>query len=134
MDELSRQIESATLEMTSDFDWHSILIDMEVEQHGKEPKTYLIDSSVAVCFCRQADQWTDYDLDLSKTYRQLFHALFEASDPQWVSCRLIFRKDRAPEWHFDASPARRLNHETTPDVDKLIDQLLAEARQRQPEE
>lgn len=128
MNELQSFIERSTIEMISEREWQSVIIDMEVEERGREPRKYFVDSSVAVCICKIDKEWTDDDLELSKEYRELFHSLYAASDPKWGSCRLMLEKDGSAKWNFELPPAKRLNGESDPKLDEIIERLVSVSR------
>ena len=128
MESIKQNIEAETLKMVTALDWHSIIIDMEVELRGRAPKNYFVDSSVAVCICKMDGVLTDHDLDLSKEYRELFYRLYELSDTKWGSCRIIIFRGQIPDWHFTLPPSKRLDRLSDNEVDELIEKLLVSVK------
>lgn len=124
MEDLKQQILRATLELAKPFEWKEVFIDMEVEVRGQDREPYIVDSSVAVCFCHIDGEWCDHDLDLAADYRQLFHTLLGTEGLPHATFRLMASSDGSNSWEVSHAIPSRLHGADTAEVDAIIEAKL----------
>ena len=124
MDDTKQQIFAAALALADPFEWYEVIIDIEVEERGKNSEPYLVDSCVAVCFCRIDGEWCDHDLDLSAELRHLFHSLLRTDELPHATYRLLAWPDGSSSWDVNSGLPHRLHGKTQSEIDTIIESKL----------